>query len=75
MTCYHRHLTGLFPQVDVPYDADGRRRVHAAILATLHLPDDAHCPEVWSALKHAYGPVPERSEQLARDVARELATG
>ena len=53
MTCYHRHLTGLFEQLDVAYDEEGRRRVHEAILEVLHMPGDARCPEVWAGLKAA----------------------
>ena len=75
MTCYHRHLTELFATLDVPYDAAGRSRVHAAIIEVLHLPADAHCPEVWGGLKAAYGPRPGEAPQLVRDVAAALPAG
>jgi hypothetical protein len=72
VTCYHRHLTGLFEQLDLAYDAEGRRRVHAAILTVLHMPADARCPEVWAGLKAAYGPVADSLPDLVRDVAAVL---
>ncbi len=72
MTCYHRHLSGLFAALDVPYDAAGRGRVHAAILEVLHLPADAHCPRVWGGLKASYGPRPGEDPQLVRDVSDAL---
>jgi hypothetical protein len=72
VTCYHRHLRGLFGQLDIPYDADGRRRVHAAILEVLGLPGSAPCPQVWADLKAAYGPVAEHVPELARDVRAAL---
>lgn len=72
MTCYHRHLTGLFEELGVAYDAEGRRRVHEAILEVLRMPGDARCPEVWAGLKAAYGPVGAHLPQLARDVAEVL---
>lgn len=75
MTCYHRHLTGLFAMLDVPYDAAGRGLVHAAILEVLQLPGDARCPEVWGGLKAAYGPKPGEAPQLLRDVSEALRSG
>ena len=51
MTCYQRHMGWLFEAVGLPYDKDSRARVDAGIRATLGTPDDAHCPEVWAAIK------------------------
>ncbi|MGB8020562.1 MAG: hypothetical protein WCF04_04995 [Candidatus Nanopelagicales bacterium] len=69
MTCYQRHLGGLFEQLDLPYDRANRQRVHEAILRLLRLPEDAHCPEVWAALKTEYPAVQERLPELAEDLA------
>lgn len=73
MTCYQRHLGWLFDSLGVPYDSDGRRRMHGAVVAQLGLAEDAHCPEVWAALKDRYA-VDARtpSEDLASDIAARL---
>lgn len=73
MTCYQRHMGWLFEAVGLPYEKEPRREVHEAILGLLGLPADAHCPEVWAALKTEYdidasGP----SAQLAADVSARL---
>jgi hypothetical protein len=75
VTCYHRHLKELFGQLEIAYDADGRRRVHTAIVGLLHLPAEAGCPEVWAGLKAAYGASPGAAPDLARDLAGALSTG
>ena len=72
MTCYQRHLGGLFEGLDLPYERDERRRVHAAIIDVLDLAEDAPCPEVWSALKAAYQPIEQNLPALVRDVAGAL---
>jgi hypothetical protein len=51
MTCYQRHMTWLFDELDLPYDKENRRRVDDALHAVLGLDADAHCPEVWAAIK------------------------
>ncbi len=73
MTCYQRHLTGLFDRLDLPYEKAHRDAVHEALVVVLHLPDDAHCPEVWKALKGEYGPVDQNLDVLAHDVADVLS--
>jgi hypothetical protein len=71
MTCYQRHMGWLFEAVDAPYDKERRGEVHRAIVELVELPADAHCPEVWSALKDKYG-IDTRihSAELAADVAK-----
>ena len=51
MTCYMRHMDWLFEALDLTSDKVGRRRVDSAIRDVLGLGDEAHCPEIWSALK------------------------
>jgi hypothetical protein len=70
MTCYQRHMGWLFEAVAAPNDKEHRREVHRAIVQLVELPEDAHCPEVWSALKGKYGiDARTRSVELAADVA------
>jgi len=73
MTCYQRHLGWLFEAVDVPYEKEPRRELHRAVVELLGLPEDAHCPEVWSALKATYGiDTHTPSAELAADVSARL---
>ena len=51
MTCYQRHIGWLFEALDLEYETDNRRRVDSAIREVLGTPAEAHCPEVWSAIK------------------------
>ena len=51
VTCYMRHMDWLFDELAVPSDKKHRAQVDSAIRAVLALPDDAHCPEVWAAIK------------------------
>jgi hypothetical protein len=74
MTCYQRHLMGLFDQLDMPYDKPSRDVVHEALVAALRLPEDAHCPEVWQAVKAHYGPVDQNLDVMARDIAKVLSS-
>jgi hypothetical protein len=69
MTCYQRHLTGLFERLDLSYDKVDRASVHRALVDILGLTQAAQCPEVWRALKAEYGPVDENLDAMARDVA------
>jgi hypothetical protein len=75
MTCYQRHLGWLFDSLGLPYEKGSRGEVHRALLGMLGLADDAHCPEVWAALKATYG-IDTRtpSADLATDLAARLAT-
>jgi hypothetical protein len=74
MTCYQRHLGWLFEAVDTPNDKEHRRELHAVIVPMLGLAEDAHCPEVWAALKSTYGiDTKTQSVELAADVAKGLA--
>lgn len=76
MTCYQRHLGWLFEATEVPYDKEHRRDVHEAIVRLVGLPADAHCPEVWSALKATYGVDSHTlSRTLVTDLARQLGDG
>jgi len=51
MTCYQRHIGWLFEALDLEYEKGNRRRVDDAIREVLGTPAEAHCPEVWSAIK------------------------
>ena len=51
MTCYMKHMDWLFTALDLPNDSVQRARLDRALHVSLELPDDAHCPEVWSAIK------------------------
>lgn len=51
MTCYQRQLHPLFDSLGLDYDKANRRRVDVAIRQILGIPEQAHCPEVWSAIK------------------------
>jgi hypothetical protein len=51
MTCYMRHMGWLFEALELPDDKPERRRVDTAIREALALADDAHCPQVWAAIK------------------------
>lgn len=51
MTCYMRHMDWLFEALGWPDDKEHRRRLDTALRAELELPEDAHCPEVWAAVK------------------------
>ena len=51
MTCYQRHLGWLFDALEIPYDAQHRKQVDAALKDYLGLAPETHCPEVWSAIK------------------------
>ena len=51
MTCYMRHMDWLFDALGLQSDKDNRRRVDTAIRAELGVAEDAHCPEVWAAVK------------------------
>lgn len=46
-----RHMGWLFDALDVEQDQDSRRQLDSAIRETLGLPEGAHCPEVWAAIK------------------------
>jgi len=74
MTCYQRHLRGLFEELDLSYDKANRDCVHQAFVMVLHLPEGAHCPDVWQAVKDHYGPVDQDIGVLARDIAVVLGT-
>ena len=69
MTCYQRHLTGLFERLALAYDKPNRDLVHEALVEVLRLPEGAHCPEVWRMVKDTYGPVDQNLDAMARDVA------
>jgi hypothetical protein len=51
MTCYQRHLHWLFDALELDYDKHNRRHVDEAIRSVLGIGDEAHCPEVWAAIK------------------------
>lgn len=51
MTCYMRHTDWLFEGLDLPSDKENRRRVDTALRDVLGMPEGAHCPEIWAAIK------------------------
>lgn len=51
MTCYMRHMDWLFEGLGLPPDKENRRRVDTALRAVLAMPEGAHCPEIWAAIK------------------------
>jgi hypothetical protein len=51
VTCYMRHLTGMFELLGLESDQTTRKRVDAALKPLLGLEPGAHCPEVWAAYK------------------------
>jgi hypothetical protein len=51
MTCYMRHMAWLFEALGLAYDAENRRRVDSALREVLAVGPDAHCPEIWAAVK------------------------
>ena len=76
MTCYQRHLGWLFDAVGVPYELEGRARVHHAFIEMLGLSQDARCPEIWEATKLTYGiDTKTESAELAADLSRALVEG
>lgn len=51
MTCYMRHMHWLFEALDQPFDAEHKKLMDRQIRESLKTPDDAHCPQVWAAVK------------------------
>jgi hypothetical protein len=72
MTCYQRHMGWLFEALELPYEKDERRRVDAALRTVLQTPAEAHCPEVWAALKALSD---EQRAGLPAEVSAVLSTG
>ena len=69
MTCYMRHMGWLFDAVELENDRAGRRRLDMAIRVALKIGPDAHCPEVWAAIKS----LPEADRvSIVEDVRRAL---
>ena len=66
MTCYQRHLVGMFDTLGLAYDKKNRARVDGAIRKLFGLDDEAHCPEVWASIKAL---TPEESADLPARVA------
>ena len=51
MTCYMRHMAWLFDALGVDDDKRNRKRADVALRAHFGMGDDAHCPEIWAAIK------------------------
>ena len=51
MTCYMRHMGWLFEALELPNDKPERKLVDGALRVVLEMPQGAHCPEIWSAIK------------------------
>jgi hypothetical protein len=69
MTCYQRHLGPLFDTLGLAYEKPERARVDAAIRRVLGFGPDAHCPEIWAAIKALS---PDEREQLPVRVTEHL---
>jgi hypothetical protein len=64
MSCYIHHLTGLFAEAGLEYDKANRKAADERIRALIGLPD-AHCPEVWRAVKPMLADPEGRARLLA----------
>ncbi len=51
MTCYMRHMDWLFDELAIPSDKKNRGRVDKALRSVFGMREDAHCPEIWAAIK------------------------
>ena len=51
MTCYMRQMSWLIEAIEMHDSPKERRRLDGAIRTTLCIPDEDHCPEVWTAIK------------------------
>ena len=51
MTCYMRHMDWLFDGLALQSDKTNRRRVDTALRDLLGFDAEAHCPEIWAAIK------------------------
>ncbi|HSK48312.1 MAG TPA: hypothetical protein VLA05_09965 [Coriobacteriia bacterium] len=69
MTCYMRHMDWLFDELGIPSEKKSRKAVDQALRQVLDMPEDAHCPEIWAAIK-ALPPI-ER-DALVPEVAERL---
>ncbi len=72
MTCYMRHMDWLFDALELQCDKDNRRRVDTALRQVLGIPEGAHCPEIWAAIK---GLEPAERDGLVPQVADALQAG
>lgn len=69
MSCYLRQMRPLFDALGLEYDKANRARVDAAVREVIGADGDAHCPEVWSAVKAL---TPEQFADLPARVAERL---
>jgi hypothetical protein len=69
MSCYLRNLQSLFDTLELEYNKVNRVRVDVAIREVLRISGDAHCPEVWSAIKALS---PEERDALIPEVGAVL---
>lgn len=51
MTCYMRHMNWLFDELAIPSDKKNRAHVDSALRPMLGLDGEAHCPEIWAAIR------------------------
>jgi len=51
VSCYLRNMHSLFETLGLEYDKPNRKRVDGAIRTIIQAPTEAHCPEVWAAIK------------------------
>jgi len=69
MSCYVKHLQGLFAELGLDIDdKDSRKKVDLAVRKAVGMPD-AHCPEVWAKVKEMGKDSPELSELVKRELS------
>ncbi len=69
VSCYLRHMTDVFEALGLENDKANRKRVDLAIRDVLEMGPDAHCPEVWAAIKAL---TPEQRAALTGEIAARL---
>lgn len=69
VSCYLRHMRWLFDSLGLEYDKANRQRVDVAVRQVLHVPAEARCPDVWSAVKDLS---PDERAGLPSQVAESL---
>lgn len=68
MSCYFRHLKGIFAEAGVEVTSENRRRIDLAIHQSLGLADGEDGPVVWKKLKQEVMGDEAKRSALARKV-------
>ena len=64
MSCYTRHLEGLFQEVGIEDTKANRKDIDSHIRATLGM-KEKHCPTVWKEVKTRLNDVERRKDLVA----------